>query len=227
MPYFELSKADFSFPPAYFAANDGLVAVGGDMDIRRLLVAYNNGIYYWHYPLKHIKWWSPDPRTVILLDAFKVSEDRLTRLENQFTCHITTDFEKVLRLCQRVYNIKDRMSETWFSERAFRTFLELHQKGYAQAVEVWKDTELVGGIFGVGIGKIFFAEYLFGKEKFADELALLCLIKELKEKGYQLIDMQKPTAFFEGIEYDELSRIEYVSICKKNSEKYVSEILSL
>ena len=226
MPYFELSKDDFSFPPAYFAANDGLVAVGGDMDFRRLLVAYSNGIYYWHYPLKHIKWWSPDPRTVILLDAFKVSEDRLTRLENQFTSDITTDFENLLRLCQRVYNIKGRMNETWLSERAFRTFLELYEKGYVRAIEVKKDNELVGGVFGISIGKLFFAEYLFGIEKFADELALLRLIMELKELGYQLIDMQKPTAFLEGIEYDELSRIEYVSICKENSEKYISEILN-
>lgn len=227
MPYFELSKDDFSFPPAYFAANDGLVAVGGDMDFRRLLEAYSNGIYYWHYPLKHIKWWSPDPRTVILLETFKVSEDRFTMQENKFSSKITTDFENVLRLCQRVYNIKDHMTETWFSERAFRTFLELYQKGYAKAIEVKKDNQLVGGVFGISIGKLFFAEYLFGIEKFAAELALLRLIKELKEKGYQLIDMQKPTAFLEGIEYDELSRIEYVSICKENSEKYGLEILSL
>jgi leucyl/phenylalanyl-tRNA--protein transferase len=227
MPYFELSKEDISFPPAYFADIDGLVAVGGDMDIRRLFLAYNSGIYYWHFPLKHIKWWSPDPRTVIILDSFEISENHLLTIENQFSSRETTDVEKVLRLCQQVCNIKDRMSETWFSERALRAFLELHQKGYVQAVEVWKDKDLVGGMFGVGIGKLFFAEYLFGVEKYADELALFTLIKKLKEKGFQIIDMQKPTAFFEGIEYDELSRIEYVSLCMKNGEKYASEIQSL
>jgi leucyl/phenylalanyl-tRNA--protein transferase len=227
MPYFELSKDELTFPPAYFADIDGLVAVGGNMDARRLLLAYNSGIYYWHFPLKHIKWWSPDPRTVLLLNSFEVSENRLATLENKFTCRLTTDFKKVLRRCQHIYNIQDRMNEAWFSERAFRTFIALHQKGYVQAVEVWKENELVGGIFGVGIGKLFFTEYLFSTLKFADEFALLYLIKKLKAEKYQIIDMQKPTAFFEGIEYEELSRIEYVAICKRNSEKYASEILNL
>ena len=160
MPYFELSKDEIAFPPAYFADIDGLVAVGGDMTVERLLLAYNSGIYYWHYPLKHIKWWSPDPRIVLMIDSFELSENRLDNLQDEFRVGVNTNFEKVLRLCQQVYNIQDSMSNEWLSERAVRSFLELHKKGFAHAVEVWKGDQLVGGLFGVAIGKLFFGEYL-------------------------------------------------------------------
>lgn len=227
MPYFELSKDEITFPPAYFADLDGLLAVGGDMNLERLLLAYNNGIYFWHFPLKHIKWWSPDPRTVLLLNTFEVSQNRLEVLQNLFSVTINSNFEQTLRLCQEVYNKKDRLNNEWLSERAFRTFLELHQKGYALSFEIWKDNQLVGGVFGVAIGKLFFGEYKFSIVDNADEFAILSLIKKLKEEDFQLIDMQKPTVFHEGIEYDELSRIEYIGICKKNEEMHADKTAEL
>jgi leucyl/phenylalanyl-tRNA--protein transferase len=220
LPYFELSKDELTFPPAYFADLEGLLAVGGDMNPDRLLLAYNNGIYYWHFPLKHIKWWSPDPRTVILLNSFEFPEKRFAALQNQFKVTFNKDFEQVLRLCQQVYNLKDNMDNTWLSERAFRTFLDLYDKGYAYSIEVWSHDQIVGGLFGITIGKLFFGEYKFTLAEHADEFALLNLINKLKAEHFQLIDMQKPTIFFEGITYDELSRIEYVGICKKNAEDF-------
>lgn len=222
MPYFELPKDEITFPPAYFADLEGLLAVGGGMSSERLLLAYNNGIYYWHFPLKHIKWWSPDPRTVILLDDFEINEDRVTHFQNQFEVTFNKDFKQTLRQCQQVYNQKDNMDNTWLSERAYRTFLELHNKGYAHSIEVWSNDKLVGGLFGIAIGKLFFGEYKFALIEHADELAILSLIKKLKDKNFQLIDMQKPTMFFEGIEYEELSRIEYVGICKTNAEQFAA-----
>jgi len=225
LPYFELSKDEIAFPPAYFGDIDGLVAVGGDMSIERLLLAYNSGIYYWHYPLKHIKWWSPDPRIVLMIDSFEFSENRLDNLQDELTISFNTNFEKVLRLCQKVYNIEDSMSNEWLSERAVRSFLELHKKGFAHSVEVWKEDQLVGGLFGVAIGKLFFGEYLVSIVENADELALLYLVGKLKEKNFELVDMQKETVFLEGIEFDELSRIEYVAVCKENAKKYVNTIV--
>jgi len=227
LPYFELSKDEIAFPPAYFGDIDGLVAVGGDMSIERLLLAYNSGIYYWHYPLKHIKWWSPDPRIVLMIDSFELSDKRLDILQDELTVSINTNFEKVLRLCQKVYNIEDSMSNEWLSERAVRSFLELHNKGFAHSVEVWKEDQLVGGLFGVAIGKLFFGEYLVSIVENADELALLYLVRKLKEKDFELVDMQKETVFFEGIEFDELSRIEYVAVCKENANKFVNTIVEL
>jgi leucyl/phenylalanyl-tRNA--protein transferase len=227
VPYFELSKNEIDFPPAYFADPEGLVASGGDLNPERLLLAYNSGIYYWHYPLKHIKWWSPDPRTVLQLNAFDISFDRFQHLEKQFTVGLTNDFERVLRHCQKFYNNEEKMDNNWLSERAFRAFMELHQKGLAHAVEVWRDRHFVGGIFGVAIGKIFFGEYAFSLEESADEIALLYLIKKLKEKDFQLIDMQKQTMQVSGFELDEMSRTEYVALCKANAEKYATKFRQL
>jgi leucyl/phenylalanyl-tRNA--protein transferase len=227
LPYFELSKDKITFPPAYFGDIDGLVAVGGDMSIERLLLAYNSGIYYWHFPLKHIKWWSPDPRIVLMIDSFELSENRLDNLQDEFTVSINTNFEKVLRLCQQVYNVQDSMSNEWLSERAVRSFLEMHEKGFAHSVEIWKEDQLVGGLFGVAIGKLFFGEYLVSCVEKADELALLYLVVQLKKKEFELLDMQKETVFFEGVVFDEISRIEYVALCKENAKKYVNSIVEL
>jgi leucyl/phenylalanyl-tRNA--protein transferase len=224
LPYFELSKDELTFPPAYFADLDGLVAVGGEISSERILLAYSSGLYYWHFPLKHIKWWSPDPRTVLLLNAFELNENRLEVLLSQYKVTFNTEFEQSLRLCQHVHNIKESMNNDWLSERAFRVFMELHKKGFAHSVEIWMDHQLVGGLFGVAIGTLFFGEYIFSIAEHADELAVLSLIKKLRERDFELIDMQKPTVFLEGIEYDELSRIEYVSICKENKEKHIKII---
>ncbi|MCJ7468274.1 MAG: leucyl/phenylalanyl-tRNA--protein transferase [Maribacter sp.] len=226
MPYFELSKDELTFPPAYFADNEGFVAVGGDMAPERLLLAYNSGIFFWHHPFKHIKWWSPDPRIVLLLNDVEFPENRLNLLKEYFSVTFNTEFEKTLRLCQEIYNVKERMNNEWLSERSFRTFMTLHQQGYAKSVEIWKENELIGGLFGVSIGKLFFNEYLFSRVRDANEFAVLSLIKKLKDENFKLIDMQKPTGVFDGLPYDEVSRIEYVGICKTNAENYGNNILN-
>ncbi len=225
MPYFELSKEKITFPPAYFAAIDGLIAVGGDMSVERMQLAYNSGIYYWHHPLKRIQWWSPDPRIVLMIDSFVLSEKRMTLLNEEFKVSINTSFESVLRLCQQVNNIDDEMGPEWLSERAVRTFLELHKRGFAHSVEVRRADQLVGGLFGVAIGKLFFGEYLVSIVDSADELALLHLVKRLKDKEFELMDMQKETLFFEGIDYNELARIDFVARCKENAEKHGNVIV--
>ncbi|WP_222983842.1 leucyl/phenylalanyl-tRNA--protein transferase [Flagellimonas meishanensis] len=224
MPYFELKKEELTFPPAYFADIDGLLAVGGTMSVERLLLAYNSGIYYWHYPLKHIKWWSPDPRTVIRPNLFELSQSRLDFLTTAFRVTVDTQFEKVLRACQEEYNTEGQMDNGWLTERMVRMFKELHQMGYAHSVEIWNNHQLVGGLFGIAIGKLFFGEYLFETADNAAEFAILFLIKKLKDEGYVLMDMQKETFFFPDIEHDEIPRLEYVDICKENVKKYGDEL---
>ncbi|MBO0329109.1 leucyl/phenylalanyl-tRNA--protein transferase [[Muricauda] lutisoli] len=220
MPYFELKKDDTNFPPAYFADIEGLLAVGGTMSIERLLLAYNSGIFYWHYPLKHIKWWSPDPRIVVKPESFHIPKSRWEFLNKKFTVTVDTDFEQILRGCQKAYNIDGQMDNRWLTERMVRIFSELNAMGYAHSVEVWNGGELVGGLFGVAVGKLFFGEYLFSVDEGADELAALYLITKLKNKKYRLLDMQKQTFFSPGIDYDEMPRLEYVDICKENAHKH-------
>ena len=225
MPYFKLSKDEITFPPAYFADNEGLVAVGGDMCAKRLLLAYHNGFFYWHFPLKHLKWWSPDPRTVIQLDSFEFPESSYKSLQQNFQLSFDTNFEQLLRECQAQYNIKNQMGHAWLAERAFRTFMQLHQEGWAHSIEVWNGNDLIGGLFGVGYGTLFWGEYAFEKEKGAKKFALLSLLKSLKEKGFQLIDAQKPTFFVEGIAYDELSRMAYLGLTKENASASADPML--
>jgi len=220
VPYFELKKDDTNFPPAYFADIDGLLAVGGTMSIERLLLAYNSGIFYWHYPLKHVKWWSPDPRIVVKPDGFEIPRSQWESLNEEFTVTVDTDFEQVLRGCQKVYNIDGQMDNRWLTERMVRIFIKLKELGKAHSVEVRKDGQLVGGLFGVAIGKLFFGEYLFSNVDGADELAVLYLVNRLKDQDYRLLDMQKHTFFLSGIEYDEMPRLEYVDICKENALKF-------
>ncbi len=218
MPYFELSKNEINFPPAYFSDIDGLVAVGGDLSVERLILAYNSGIYFWHHPLKHIKWWSPDPRIVLKLVSHDFPKERFEILKKEFRYSYNTSFEKVLDACKKVYNNKNEMNNNWLTENAVRSFLQLHETGLAKSVEIWKDDELVGGVFGVSIGNIFFGEYLFSMAKTADEFALLCLIKQLQEHKFEWIDMQKETMAFNDLEVDEISRIEYVTLCQENGK---------
>lgn len=225
MPYFELKKGEVTFPPAYFADIDGLLAVGGAMSVERLLLAYNSGIYYWHFPLKHIKWWSPDPRTVVRPDMFELPENRLTSLQNEFTISVDTHYEQVLRACQEMYNLEGKMDHKWLTERMVRMFMELYRRGFAHSIEVYKDHELVGGLFGTAIGKLFFGEYLFSIVDHADEFAILYLIKKLRKEGYMLMDMQKETFYFPNIEHDEIPRLEYVDICKENAKKFGDKTL--
>lgn len=222
MPYFELKKDEVTFPPAYFADIDGLLAVGGSMSVERLLLAYNRGIYYWHYPLKHIKWWSPDPRIVVRLDSWVLPNDRLESLQKEFRVGMDTNFENVLRACQKVYNIDGQMDNKWLTERMVRIFMKLHQRGYAHSIEIWKEKQLVGGLFGVAIGKLFFGEYVFSFMDHADELAIFYLVQKLKDEGYDLVDMQKETFFFPDIQHDEIPRLEYVDLCRQNAEKFAN-----
>lgn len=193
------------------------------MSTERLLLAYNSGIYYWHYPLKHIKWWSPDPRIVIKLDAFEIPQPRLDTLLKDFEVRVDSNFEEVLRACQNQYNIEGQMDNRWLTERMVRMFMELHQKGFAHSIEVRKDGKLVGGLFGVAIGKLFFGEYVFSTVDQADELAILFLIEKLQHQDFILIDMQKETFSFPNVEQDEMPRLEYVDLCKENANRFADD----
>ncbi|MGB5699546.1 leucyl/phenylalanyl-tRNA--protein transferase [Muriicola sp.] len=223
MPYFEIKEDEFKLPPAYFADIDGLVAVGGSMSTQNLLAAYNAGIYYWHHPLKRIQWWSPDPRTVLYPKSFEIEQLPPQAPVHKHELQFNKNFEGVLRLCQEHNNLKDGMSPQWLSERMFRIFMELHGMGYAQSVEAWEGDALKGGIFGLAIGNIFFGEYLVAANPDMAHELIRALLKRLREKKFQLVDMQKPTVFVPGIEYEEMARINYVNLCKENERNFARQ----
>ena len=216
MPYFELKKGATQFPPAHFADIDGLVAVGGDIDADILLKAYNSGLYYWHHPMKHIKWWSPDPRIVLQLPT-DIPKPDLTTDRPTLKVMPSEDTETLLRHLQSIMNIKEEMNSQWLSERMYRIFSELQQRNYLKLFAIVEEGELIGGLFGIAIGSIFFGEYIWAPDKEAMVLGINALVNYCNKNGIKLIDMQKPTFQSPYVPCDEMSRLSYVDYCKMNA----------
>lgn len=215
MPHFEIKKGPAAFPPAHFADIDGLVAVGGDMTADNLIKAYNSALYYWHHPMKHVKWWSPDPRLVLELPAHLAQPaDADTNGRNVMR---TEQVEALLRHLQSVFNQQEEMNPRWLPERMFRIFTELHGRKLLRCYEIREHNTLIGGLFGVAIGKIFFGEYIWAPDNAAVDLALHTLVTDLEADGFLLIDMQKPTFRSETFPCDEISRLSYTDQCKVNA----------
>lgn len=215
MPYFELKKGEVGFPPAHFADLDGLLAVGGDMTASQLVRGYQSGVYYWHHPMKHVKWWSPDPRIVLETNTFSAPA---MNSESVFTTSVNTRFEELLRLCQRLNNDKEAMGPAWLSERMFRIFKELFEKGRIHAQEVVCKGNLVGGFFGVCVGHMCFGEYTAETIPGAAAFALVHAVEALRDRGIEWIDMQKETARVNSLEYKEISRLSFVDYCRRAGE---------
>ena len=168
MPYFELQKEDTGFPPAYFADGEGLLAVGGSMSPSLLLKAYSQGIFYWHHPMRHVQWWSPDPRIV----ADPVSLANAEAPELPFEFRGSANPERLLRFFQKIFNHKEQMGPSWLSERMFRIFMHLHQCGITLGLEVFLDGALVGGYFGICMGEMCYGEYAGASVAGADTAAI-------------------------------------------------------
>lgn len=216
MPYFELKKGTAEFPPAHFADIDGLVAVGGDMTADNLIKAYNSGLYYWHHPMKYVKWWSPDPRMVLELPAdISLFSDETN--PKALRVWKTENAEDLLRHLQSVFNQQEEMNPRWLPERMFRIFTELHQRGYLRCYEIREQEQRIGGLFGTAIGSLFFGEYIWAPDNRTILLALQTLAKDLVAEGVTLIDMQKPTFRSPEIPCDEISRLSYTDFCKRNA----------
>lgn len=206
MPFFQLSENDKSFPPAHFADMEGMIAVGGDLSPERVVNAYSNGIFFWFGPMDMIKWWSPDPRVVLF------TRDATTEGDFEFT--LDKDFEKLLQACQKVQNNRS-MNEFWITEEMKDTYRALQKDGYVRSLEIWENGELAGGIFGIVIGKLFFAEYLLEINEQADTFALNKLGRILLEENFALIDLQKVIESVGAAEISEISRLEFLDIVKR------------
>ena len=188
MPVFMLTD-DLVFPDPLFANEDGLLAVGGDLDADRLLLAYESGIFPWFSPPDPILWWSPDPRCVVYIDEIKVSKS-MRNVLNQKKFKVTFDqaFVNVMDGCRRVE--RPGQDGTWINGDIIEAYLTLHELGVAHSVEVWQDEKLVGGLYGISIGNMFFGESMFAEASNASKVALISLGRALKEEGFEIIDCQ-------------------------------------
>ena len=181
---------DGAFPDPSLALDEpnGLLAVGGDLSPTRLLNAYDIGVFPWYNPDETILWWSPDPRTVFYTDGLHVSR-RLRRTLGQANYAVTLDhaFEQVIRTCAA---LREDREGTWLGPEMRRAYTTLFHQGHAHSIEVWQHGELVGGLYGVARGQVFFGESMFSTVADASKIALVWLARQLAAWGYTLLDGQ-------------------------------------
>ena len=189
MPVFSLNES-LTFPPPQLARSDGLLAVGGDLSPERLLLAYRLGIFPWYGPGEPILWWAPNPRLVLFPAELRISQ-RLARTirQGKFQVSYDRDFAKVIDLC----GATRRESGTWLDPPLIAAFCRLHELGYAHSVECYRDDELVGGLYGLALDRIFFGESMFSLVADSSKVALAGLVSILKARDVAAIDCQVHT----------------------------------
>lgn len=201
------------FPPVDEASYEGIVAIGGDLSLERLLLAYNNGIFPWYNANEPILWWSPPDRMVVYPHDYKVSKSLRNIINrNLFVVTINKDFESVILNCQNI----DRKGQdgTWISNDIIQSYSKLHQIGKAISFEVWQNDELVGGLYGVDLGHVFCGESMFSKVPNASKVAFVKLIEYLKFNNYKLLDCQVHNDHLERLGAFEISRESFMKILK-------------
>jgi leucyl/phenylalanyl-tRNA--protein transferase len=182
----------------------GLLCAGGDLSLERLLDAYSRGIFPWFSRGEPLLWWSPDPRMVLRCDELKVSRSLAKNIRNKgFEVRIDTSFPTVLKKCAEPRNGE---AGTWLGKDMQAAYLALHQAGYAHCFETWRENELVGGLYGVAIGRMFYGESMFSRATDASKVCLVYLVEFLKTKGFPIIDCQMNTPLLASLGAREIPR---------------------
>ena len=211
-----LDPNEISFPdPELYDGHEGIIAFGGDLSTQRIWFAYQNGIFPWFNPDEEILWWCPDPRFVLFPEEVKISKSMkkiIDRKVFQFTENQC--FEAVIRSCQQI-NRKDQ-DGTWLSDELIKAFLELHRYGLAKSFEVWQDEELVGGFYGLQIGKVFCGESMFSKVSNASKAGFINFVESHKNQ-LEVIDCQSHTPHLESLGARMIPKREFLHILKQNN----------
>ncbi|MCA6421602.1 MAG: leucyl/phenylalanyl-tRNA--protein transferase [Flavobacterium sp.] len=206
------------FPPVEEASYEGILAVGGDLSVERLVLAYKNGIFPWFDADEPILWWSPSERMVVNPHDYKVSKSIRNILNrNIFEVTVNKDFESVIKNCQTIE--RKGQDGTWISKDIIASYTKLHERGYAKSFEVWQidsesSWELVGGLYGVDLGHVFCGESMFSKVPNASKIAFVSLIQYLKENNYKLLDCQVHNDHLEKLGAFEISRETFMKVLK-------------
>ena len=214
---FRLRADSLTFPPADQALDDppGLLAVGGDLRPERLLAAYRQGIFPWFDDDSPILWWSPDPRMVLVPEQVHISRSLRKVLRRQ-TCCVTMDsaFDEVIHHCA---DLRQQTQGTWITDDMQLAYRELHQLGFAHSVEVWQDQRLVGGLYGIALGRMFFGESMFSLADNASKIAFTALCRQLEQWRFELIDCQMPTEHLSSLGARPMPRSEFLLQLARNN----------
>ncbi|MDD1968389.1 leucyl/phenylalanyl-tRNA--protein transferase [Pseudomonas putida] len=210
-----LNRDTFEFPPLEKALRDpnGLLAGGGDLSPDRVVSAYRHGCFPFFMPGQPILWWSPDPRTVLFPDEIHISRSLAKFIRQQhYQVTFDQDFPAVIRGCSEP---RDGVDDTWISEAMQAAYIELHRRGHAHSVEVWDDGKLVGGLYGLAMGKLFFGESMFSRADNASKVGFATLVPYLKAWGFVLIDCQMPTEYLHSFGAREIPRQTFADYLSK------------
>lgn len=215
MPVFWLNDHEMAFPHPALAEPGGLLAVGGDLTPERLVLAYRNGIFPWFEDEGSFFWYSPDPRFV-LFPAELIVRKSMRSIFNQhkFTYTLDTCFEQVIRAC--ALTPREGQDGSWISEAFIEGYTELHRQGLAHSMEVWQEGRLVGGLYGLALGRIFFGESMFAQAPNASKAGFITLVRALEHSGFWLVDCQQHTQHLESLGARGISRELFLEYLAKN-----------
>lgn len=216
MPIYRLTE-DLIFPHPCLSEEDGLLAIEGDLSPQRLLLAYSNGIFPWFSDDEPILWWSPNPRFVVYPKDIRISHSMKKILKkNTYKISFNTCFRDVISSCANVR----KESGTWITYEMIEAYCKLHELGYAHSVECWHEDKLVGGLYGVSIGKCFFGESMFSTMDNASKTAFITLCKVLEQKGFNMIDCQVYTTHLESLGAVNISRDKFLELVEKGTSMH-------
>jgi len=200
---------DYTFPDPETSDKQGLLAMGGDLSPKRILQAYSQGIFPWFEPGCPILWWSPNPRLILIPNEFKISRSLKKSLKKPYRLTIDNAFDQVIAACA---TFNDRENNTWISPGMIKAYTQLHQQGYAHSFEVWEDSQLVGGLYGLSLGSAFFGESMFHTVTDASKIAFHFLCETLKDWDFDFIDCQMPTTHLQTLGAKVVSRQHFLHL---------------
>ena len=213
-----LDENEISFPHPSLSNEDGVLAFGGDLSPQRLLFAYENGIFPWFNEGDPIVWWSPDPRFVLYPEDLKVSKSMRPYFnQGKFQVTFDTVFQDVIENCK--LSSRSGQEGTWITDDMVSAYVKLNELGFAHSVEVWDNEVLVGGLYGISLGKCFFGESMFQKKSNASKFGFITLVRKLKSIGFNLIDAQTPTKHLESLGAINIPRKDFLEILEKNKKE--------
>lgn len=214
LPWLHANQLDFPDVETAWNEPNGILAVGGDLSVSRLIKAYCLGIFPWYNENEPILWWSPDPRCVIQPADVRITKSlKKTIKKNKFTISFDQAFENVIDNCAAPRKeLNEEQAGTWISDDMKQAYLRLHNEGYAHSVEAWLDGELVGGLYGLAIGKVFFGESMFSRVSDASKVAFVRLCHTLEQKQFKLIDGQVYSPHLETLGFRLIPRPEFTAL---------------
>jgi leucyl/phenylalanyl-tRNA--protein transferase len=218
LPWLSPSNTDFPAVDTALDYPDGLLAVGGDLQPDRLIAAYRQGIFPWFEEPEPVLWWTPSPRTVLFPEKVHISRSLNKRLrKNDYRVTYDQAFEAVIQHCADIS--RPDQQGTWIGEQMIAAYTELYQRGIAHSVEVWRQNELIGGLYGLALGKVFFGESMFSLATDASKIAFVTLAQKLSAAGYALMDCQVSNPHLFTLGAEEIDRQQFMSILRAHVDQ--------